>query len=213
MSPAPRIAIADYGMGNLRSVAKALEHVGAVPVVTSDPAEIGAAQGLVLPGVGAFPEAMREIGERGLTESITAAAEAGTPLLGICLGMQLLFERSSEHGGAEGLGLLAGAVELVRADGFKLPNIGWSPIRIDRPSPLTDGIEDCEPFYFVHSFAVRPTSDEQIASAEHGERFAAIVGRGNVYGAQFHPEKSSAAGLRMLANFCAIVASPRSVRC
>jgi imidazole glycerol-phosphate synthase subunit HisH len=213
VSTAPRIAIADYGMGNLRSVAKALEHVGATVTTTSNPAEIVAAQGVVLPGVGAFPEAMREIRVRGLGEPIRAAIQTGTPLLGICLGMQLLFKRSYEHEGAEGLGLLAGVVEPVQAGGLKLPNIGWSPIWIERSSRLTEGIDDGEPFYFVHSLAAHPTSDELIASADHGERFAAVVGRGNVFGTQFHPEKSSSAGLRMLANFQAIAAAPGAVRC
>lgn len=213
MSNAPRIAIVDYGMGNLRSVSKALEHVGAIAVTTSDPLVVTGADGVILPGVGAFPEAMREIGARGLAGPIAAAVESGTPLLGICLGMQLLFERSSEHEGAAGLGLLAGDVEPLRSSGLKLPNIGWSPIRIEQPCALTEGIEDGEPFYFVHSLAARPTVDELVATAEHGERFAAVVGRGNVYGTQFHPEKSSAAGLRMLANFSAIAAAARPVPC
>jgi len=213
VSAAPRIAIADYGMGNLRSAAKALEHVGARVTATSDGDEIAAADGLILPGVGAFPEAMREIAARGLAAPIADAVRSGTPLLGICLGMQLLFERSSEHEGADGLGLLAGDVEPLRAGELKLPHIGWSPIRIERSCALTEGVEDGEPFYFVHSLAARPTAGELIATAEHGERFAAIVARGNVFGAQFHPEKSSGAGLRMLANFASIAAAARPVPC
>jgi glutamine amidotransferase len=212
-SPAAPITIADYGMGNVRSVVKAFEHVGASAHVSSDPREIAAAASLVLPGVGAFPEAIREIDRRGLAEPIRARAADGVPLLGICLGMQLLFESSSEHGGADGLGLLTGAVEPIAATGLKLPHIGWSPLALERKSPLTAGIDDGEPFYFVHSLIARPEPDELIASAEHGERFAAVVGRGNVFGTQFHPEKSSGAGLAMLDNFAAIAAGTQSIPC
>jgi glutamine amidotransferase len=212
-SPAAPITIADYGMGNVRSVVKAFEHVGASAHVSSDPREIAAAASLVLPGVGAFPEAIREIDRRGLAEPIRARAADGVPLLGICLGMQLLFESSSEHGGADGLGLLTGAVEPIAATGLKLPHIGWSPLALERKSPLTAGIENGEPFYFVHSLIARPEPDELIASAEHGERFAAVVGRGNVFGTQFHPEKSSGAGLAMLDNFAAIAAGTQSIPC
>ena len=207
------ITIADYGMGNMRSVVKAFEHVGAAAAVSSEPAEIAAATSLVLPGVGAFPEAIGEIDRRGLAGPIRARVADGVPLLGICLGMQLLFESSSEHGGAVGLGLLAGAVEPIAAPGLKLPHIGWSPLLLERESPLTAGIADGEPFYFVHSLIARPEPDELIASAEHGERFAAVVGRGNVFGTQFHPEKSSGAGLKMLGNFAAIAAGAQSIPC
>lgn len=200
----PKLKIADYGMGNLRSVTKAFEHVGVRAIVSSDPGELGAAAALVLPGVGAFPEAMSEIERRGLAAPIRERAAAGVPLLGICLGMQLLFESSTEHGGAAGLGLLPGAVAPLRSPGLKLPHIGWAHLHLESDSPLTDGIEEGEPFYFVHSLAARPRPEELIASATYGERFAAIVGRGNVLGTQFHPEKSSAAGLRMLRNFAAV---------
>ena len=206
--PMPEIAIVDYGMGNLRSVEKALEHVGAKPLVGSDHAAIGAAQGLILPGVGAFPEAMRRIRERSLDALIGERVAAGTPLLGICLGMQLLFESSTELGGAAGLGLLAGTVDRLDPGAGKLPHIGWSPVEIERESPMVAGIAGGEPFYFVHSFVARASREVTIASCLEGERFAAIVGSGNVFGAQFHPEKSSAAGLRMLRNFVAAVASP-----
>jgi len=207
VSGAPELKIADYGMGNLRSVAKAFEHVGAAAVVTADPAEIAAAAAIVLPGVGAFPEAMREIERRRLAAPIRDRVAAGAPLLGICLGMQLLFERSAEHGGSAGLGLLPGTVEPLHAPGLKLPHIGWAPLEIERPAPLLHGIAAGEPFYFVHSLAARPGAGELIASAEYGERFAAVVGRGSVFGTQFHPEKSSAAGLRMLRNFATIAAA------
>jgi glutamine amidotransferase len=213
VSTAPRIVIADYGMGNLRSVAKALEHVGAETVISPDPATVAGAPGLILPGVGAFPEAMRAIRERDLAAAITALAGSGAPILGICLGMQLLFDRSSEHEGAGGLGLMEGGVEPLPAGGLKLPNIGWSPIRFARDSKLCEGIEDGEPFYFVHSFAAGPADADLIATSTHGEPFAAVVGRDNVFGTQFHPEKSSAAGLRMLANFRAMVAARSIVPC
>ena len=207
MSAAPTgLTIADYGMGNLRSVAKAFEHVGVSAAVSSDPGVLGAARAIVLPGVGAFPEAMREIERRELAEPIRERAAAGVPLLGICLGMQLLFESSAEHGGAAGLGLLPGTVEPLRASGLKLPHIGWAHLRLDAPSPLTEGIAEGEPFYFVHSLAAHPDRSDLLASAEYGERFAAVVGRGNVFGTQFHPEKSSGAGLRMLRNFAAVTA-------
>ena len=157
------ITIADYGMGNMRSVVKAFEHVGAAAAVSPEPAEIAAATSLVLPGVGAFPEAISEIDRRGLAGPIRARVADGVPLLGICLGMQLLFESSTEHGGAVGLGLLAGAVEPIAAPGLKLPHIGWSHLLLERESPLTAGIADGEPFYFVHSLIARPEPDELIA--------------------------------------------------
>lgn len=205
--PRPPIAVLDYGMGNLRSVEKALERVGAAPIVGSDHGAIAAALGIVLPGVGAFPEAMRRIREGGLDGSIAAAVDRGIPLIGICLGMQLLFERSSELGGANGLGLLQGKVDALDPGPGKLPHMGWSPLEVERESELIAGIAPGEPFYFVHSFVARPGGAERVASAEHGERFAAVVESGRVYGAQFHPEKSSGAGLRMLRNFASIAAA------
>ena len=207
---APNLIVVDYGMGNLFSASKAIEHVGGRATVSADPDEVASAEAIVLPGVGAFPEAMRQIGVRGLWEAIVDAASSGTPVLGICLGMQLLFESSDEHEGAEGLGLLEGPVSKLRAPLLKLPNMGWSEIHVERPSPLLAGIEEGETFYFVHSFAARPEGDELLASAVYGERFPAVVGRGNVYGAQFHPEKSSFGGLRLLENFVSIAASART---
>jgi glutamine amidotransferase len=202
----PVITIVDYGMGNLRSVEKAIEHVGGSVERTSDPDRVGASTALILPGVGAFPEAMRRIRELGLEPAIRERVESGIPLLGICLGMQLLFDGSDEHGGSTGLGFLAGTVAVLEAPGLKLPHIGWSPLRLERTSPLTDGIAEGEPVYFVHSHAPRALPEQLIASAEHGARFAAIVGTERVLGTQFHPEKSSAAGLRILRNFLAIAA-------
>jgi glutamine amidotransferase len=202
----PQIAVVDYGMGNLRSASKALEHVGADVALTADLDRIRAADAIVLPGVGAFPEAMRRIRATELDRAILGTVAAGAPLLGICLGMQLLFERSAEHEGAEGLGLLPGAVEQLDARGRKLPHIGWEPVTIERESPLTSGIDSGESFYFVHSYVARPRRADLIATAAHGETFAAVVGSDRVFGTQFHPEKSSAAGLRMLGNFVSIAA-------
>jgi imidazole glycerol-phosphate synthase subunit HisH len=202
-----RIAILDYGMGNLRSVEKALEHVGARASVTHDPAEARAADGLILPGVGAFPRAMERIRERGLDELIEERRAAGVPILGICLGLQLLFESTTELGGGAGLGLLAGKVAELEAKGLKVPHIGWSPVRWEMESALVEGIESETPFYFVHSFVPDPDPAELLGSAAHGSRFACAAQRENVYGVQFHPEKSSAAGLRLLSNFAGICAA------
>lgn len=201
-----RIGIVNYGMGNLRSVEKALERIGAEAVISGEGPDLDPCDGLVLPGVGAFPKAMSRIRETELDRYLADRCAEGTPLLGICLGMQLLFESSTENRGAEGLGLLPGEVTPLETGGLKLPHIGWSPLRAEAESALTAGIAPGEPFYFVHSFVARPAADDLVASAEHGERFAAIVGRDRVFGAQFHPEKSSAAGLRLLANFAAICA-------
>lgn len=201
-----RIAILDYGMGNLRSVEKALEHVGVTATISSDAGEVRAADGVILPGVGAFPRAMERIGELGLDELIAERREAGVPILGICLGLQLLFESTTELGGASGLGMLDGPVAELEAEGLKVPHIGWSPVRWERESRLVEGIPSETPFYFVHSFAPRPSDSELLGSAEYGARFACAAERGNVFGVQFHPEKSSAAGLRLLSNFAGVCA-------
>jgi imidazole glycerol-phosphate synthase subunit HisH len=197
------LAVVDYGMGNRRSVEKALEHVGARAVITRDPARLEQADALVVPGVGAFPQGMRNLSELGLDQRIRAAAAAGTPVLGICLGMQLLFERSQEHELTDGLGLLAGEVRPLQGRGLRIPHIGWNDVRFEQPSPLTAGLTagSCA-FYHVHSLAARPEDPaDVIATTEYGERFATIVGHGNVFGVQFHPEKSSRDGLALLSNF------------
>jgi len=199
-----RICILDYGMGNLRSVEKALEHVGATATIANDPETVRAADGLILPGVGAFPKAMERVRERGLDELIGERRDAGVPILGICLGLQLLFESTTELGGAAGIGLLPGGVTALEADGLKVPHIGWSPVRWEKESRLTEGIESETPFYFVHSFTPRPRSGDLLGSAAYGARFACAAERDNVFGVQFHPEKSSAAGLRLLANFAGV---------
>jgi imidazole glycerol-phosphate synthase subunit HisH len=194
------IAIVDYGMGNRRSVEKALEHVGAGPRLTAEHATLKASDGIVVPGVGAFPEAMRRLRSEGLDELIRERADAGVPVLGLCLGMQLLFEASSEHEGASGLGLLAGEVTALRAP--KVPHIGWNLVTFERPSALTDGLGGQAAFYHVHSFACRPADPADVVGyGEYGERFVSIVERGNVMGVQFHPEKSSRDGLALLRNF------------
>jgi glutamine amidotransferase len=194
------VALVDYGMGNRRSVEKALEHVGATVRRTADAGEIRAADAVVVPGVGAFPEAMRRLAQAGLDETIRERAQSGAPVLGICLGMQLLFERSAEHEGAAGLGLLPGEVTALHAP--KLPHIGWNEVTIRNGSRLTRGLGERAAFYHVHSFVCRPADDgDVVGEGEYGERFASIVERGNVAGVQFHPEKSSRDGLRLLANF------------
>jgi glutamine amidotransferase len=201
-----RIAILDYGMGNLRSVEKALERVGAEADRTADAGRARDADGLVLPGVGAFPKAMRRVRELGFDELVRERLSE-VPVLGICLGMQLLFESSSEGEGEQGLGLLPGKVEPLSANGLKVPHIGWSPVRWEKDSRLAEGIDSETPFYFVHSFAPRPGAAELLGSAAYGARFACAAERENVFGVQFHPEKSSAAGLRLLANFAGVCAS------
>jgi imidazole glycerol-phosphate synthase subunit HisH len=196
------IAIADYGMGNRRSVEKALAHVGAQSVITTD---VSNASAIILPGVGAFPEAMRNLERTGLGEALIERAAAGVPLLGICLGMQLLFESSTEHEGAPGLGILPGAV--TRMDSPRLPHIGWNLVTFERESALTEGLGDAAAFYHVHSFACRPADPaDVVGTSEYGERFVSVVERGNVMASQFHPEKSSRDGLRMLRNFAQLAA-------
>ena len=201
-----RIAILDYGMGNLRSVEKALEHVGVTAKISNDAGEVRAADGVILPGVGAFPRAMERVHDLHLDELIAERRETGVPILGICLGLQLFFDSTTELGGAEGLGLLEGPVDGLDAPGLKVPHIGWSPVRWERESRLAEGIPSETPFYFVHSFAPEPVEDELLGSAEYGARFACAAERDNVFGVQFHPEKSSAAGLRLLSNFAGICA-------
>jgi glutamine amidotransferase len=197
------VAVVDYGMGNRRSVEKALEHVGARACITRDAVALEEADALVVPGVGAFPQGMRNLVELGLDKHICAAAAEGKPVLGICLGMQLLFERSAEHELTRGLGLLVGEVSPVDGGGLRIPHIGWNDVRFERTSPLVAGLpgDGCA-FYHVHSLAARPEDPaDVIATTEYGERFATIVGHGNVFGVQFHPEKSSQDGLALLSNF------------
>ena len=208
MSLRPAVAVVDYGMGNRRSVEKALEHVRARAQITRDPHALQAADALVVPGVGAFPQGMRRLIELGLDEQIRSAAQAGKPVLGICLGMQLLFSRSQEHELTEGIGLIAGEVSPIDAGGLRMPHIGWNEVTFVRPCPLTAALpaSGC-PFYHVHSLAAHPDDPgDVVATTTYGERFATVVARENVYGVQFHPEKSSADGLALLRSFVALAA-------
>ena len=225
------IAVVDYGMGNRRSVEKAFEHIGASVTVSSDHDRLRSAAGLVVPGVGAFPRGMASLRELGLDELLRERLAQGIPVLGICLGMQLAFERSTEQGGTTGLGLIAGEVRQLpragtrsgahpeghtqRAHGrqagehgtLKLPHIGWNEVSFTSSSPFTEGLPQRCAFYHVHSFAPVPTEREDIlGEAVYGAPFVSVVARGGFYGVQFHPEKSSAAGLRLLANFARICA-------
>ena len=208
MSPArrPSVALLDYGMGNLHSVGKALEVAGAEVTTTSRPDDLDRADALVLPGVGAFPRAMERLGDLGLAAAIERAVGDGRPLLGICLGLQLLFDFSEEQGGSEGLGILPGRVIGLEAEGLKVPHIGWARVEWDSESPLRRGITDDEAFYFVHSFVAVPADEDRLASATYGGPFACAAGRDGIFGVQFHPEKSSDVGLRLLANFVSISA-------
>jgi glutamine amidotransferase len=197
------IAIVDYGMGNRRSVEKALEHVGAEPRLTADHDTIRDAEGIVLPGVGAFPEAMRRLRASGTDELIRERAAAGAPILGLCLGMQLLFDSSDEHEGAAGLGLLPGRVTALHAP--RVPHIGWNLVTFERVSALTEGLGEAAAFYHVHSLAPEPAvEDDVVGRGEYGTPFVSIVERGNVMGVQFHPEKSSKDGLALLRNFARV---------
>jgi len=223
------IAVVDYGMGNRRSVEKAFEHIGASVTVTSDHEKLRASAGLVVPGVGAFPRGMDSLRKLGLDELLRERVAHGTPVLGICLGMQLAFESSTEQGGTPGLGLIAGEVrELPRAGtpseghpeghtlkgtstqasdngALKLPHIGWNEVGFAADSPLIEGLGRHCAFYHVHSFAPVPSVREDVlGTAVYGAPFASVVAHEGFYGVQFHPEKSSAAGLRLLANFAGI---------
>ena len=194
------IAIVDYGIGNLGSAAKAFRHVGAEAVLSGDPAVLARADTLVLPGDGAFGAAMDELRQRSLLPVLQEAVGQGRTLLGICVGMQLLFDESEEHGSHRGLGLLPGRVRRFRG-GLPVPHMGWNRLRRRRPHPLLEGLEDGAHVYFVHSYYCEAKDDVLVASSDYGIDFAAIVGRGNVLGVQFHPEKSQGVGLRMIDNF------------
>jgi len=205
------VAILDYGMGNLRSVEKAFEHVGTRAVITRDHDSVRAADGVVLPGVGAFPKAMEKVRALELDDLLRERRAAGVPIIGLCMGMQLLFESSSELGGAEGLGLLEGTVEMLEAAGLKVPHIGWNHVSWRRESPLTTGLPDPCAFYHVHSFAARPTRAEDVLGvAGYGGEFASVVARPPIYGTQFHPEKSGPDGLRLLRSFAGLCAPARA---
>lgn len=200
------IAIIDYGMGNLHSVSKAIEKLGYEAVVTSDAATIMQADGAVLPGVGAFGDAMANLRRTGLDETVRAYAATGKPLLGICLGMQLLFAESEEHGRHQGLNLLPGRV--VRLEGaFKVPHMGWNELAYLQESPLFQGLEPGY-VYFVHSYHALPDRREDLlAATDYEQPVTAIVGRGSLFGMQFHPEKSGELGMALLARFLKLTSS------
>ncbi len=201
-APGPRIAVLDYGMGNIRSAEKALLRLGARAEITSDVERARRADGLVLPGDGAFPKAVAGIRALGLDRVLADRVDRGVPVLGICIGMQVLFDGSDELGGAEGLGVLAGRVRALEAPGLKLPHIGWAPVEWRRPSPLCAGLGPSTTLFHVHSFAPDPADPEDLVGvAEHGRPFCSAVECGSVWGVQFHPEKSSADGLALLGNF------------
>lgn len=207
---APLVGIIDYGIGNLRSVSNAIEHIGGQPRVSADPLLLAQCDRLILPGVGAFGHGMAQLQARGLADFVLASAARGTPLLGICLGMQMLTETSEEFGLHPGLGLLSGVVQSLTGAGpapMRLPHVDWQSITAQ---PLATGLAGRllhqlpaeARFYFIHSFAVNADSPDTAATATvNGQSFAAIIGRGNVVGTQFHPEKSGLAGLHLLRNF------------
>jgi glutamine amidotransferase len=196
------IAVLDYGIGNLRSAEKALQRVGADARLTADAAQAAAADAVVLPGVGAFGRCMSALRDSGLDEVVMGAVRAGTPFLGICVGMQMLYEGSEEDPSTPGLGVLPGAVRLL-PEGVKRPQMQWNTLRaVGRPNPLLDGVGDQAWVYFVHSYAA-DASDDVIATCDYGGSVAAAVARDRLWATQFHPEKSGAVGMRVLANFVA----------
>ena len=198
------IAIVDYGVGNLFSLNSSFAAIGVETVVTADPEVLRAADKIILPGVGAFEDAARKLRESGLAELLIEQAGKGKPLMGICLGMQLLFEKSYEYGEHEGLGLIPGNVrpiaDVIPGD-LKIPHIGWNALRLRGESPLFSGIREGDCVYFVHSFYAADCDESVIATAEYGAELTAAVAKGNVYGCQFHPEKSGPVGLAILSAF------------
>ncbi|KIL37686.1 imidazole glycerol phosphate synthase [Cohnella kolymensis] len=200
------IAIVDYGMGNLHSVSKAVERLGCEAAVTSDKDRILSADGVILPGVGAFGDAMANLRGTGLEETVKTYVASGKPLLGICLGMQLLFTESEEHGRHEGLDLLPGRVVRFQGD-YKVPHMGWNELEFKQPSPLFEGLEQGH-VYFVHSYHALPDRKEDLlATADYYQQVTAIVGRGSVFGMQFHPEKSGELGMALLRRFVELTES------
>ena len=201
------IAIVDYGVGNLFSLKSSFAAIGRDVTVTSDEKELARAERIVLPGVGAFGDAAEKLRRTGLDAAVNAEAAAGKPLLGICLGMQLLFDKSYEYGEHAGLGLIPGAVkpiaDVIPAD-YKIPHIGWNALHLRRPSPLMQYTHDGDCVYFVHSFAAFDCGESVIATAEYGPELTAAVQRGSVFGCQFHPEKSGTVGLNILRAFCEV---------
>ena len=194
------IAVIDYGAGNLNSVTKALDHLGYANTIVSRPEELEAADGMILPGVGAFPMCMAALRKSGMDQAILQQA-GKKPLLGICLGMQMLLDSSTEMGGDQGLGLIPGTVEKIKTN-LKLPHIGWNSLNIVNPDPLTAGLSDGDYVYFVHSFGAKVKNSEDLAlTTDYGTTVTAMIARGNVFGCQFHPEKSGPVGMTILRHF------------
>jgi len=202
MPPLPEIIVVDYDAGNLRSVQRALEAVGQRPRVTPDPRDVERAEALVLPGVGSAQDCMRKLADRGLVQPLKDYAASGRPFLGVCVGLQLLYDGSEEGGGVECLGILPGTVRrFPGGQGLKVPQIGWNSISIGQPHPILDEIPEGTYFYFVHSYYAEADPHLTVASADYGVDFAAIVAHDNVVATQFHPEKSADRGLELYANF------------
>ncbi len=198
------ISIIDYGVGNLLSVKKALEFLNIQSILTKDIKEIEKSSAIILPGVGAFPSAMKSLNNKGLTNILIEQARQ-KPFLGICLGMQLLFQKSCEFSECDGLGLIDGEIVKINANGLKIPHMGWNDLKFINQSPLLNGINEGDFVYFVHSYRAE-TKDENInAYTVYGEKIPALVSKGNVFGAQFHPEKSSSVGLKILKNFVELI--------
>lgn len=199
-----KISIVDYGMGNLRSVQKAFESFGVKPIITSNSKEILESDGVILPGVGAFPDAMGNLKKLKLDSALKTVAKENVPLLGICLGMQLLFDESDEVRLTEGLGLIPGRVRKFEVD-LKIPHMGWNSLNIVKESPFLNGIKQESYVYFVHSYYAELKEDDLVADTFYGVSVPAIVSKNNVYGAQFHPEKSGDVGIQMLKNYWELV--------
>lgn len=194
------IAVIDYGAGNLKSVTKALDHLGYANTIASRPEELETVDGMILPGVGAFPMCMAALRKSGMDQAILQQT-GKKPLLGICLGMQMLLDSSTEMGGDQGLGLIPGIVEKIETN-LKLPHIGWNSLNIVKPNPLTAGLSDGDYVYFVHSFCAKVKNSEDLAlTTDYGTTVTAMIARGNVFGCQFHPEKSGPVGMTILRNF------------
>lgn len=201
------VAIVDYGVGNLFSLKSSFSAIGAKAVVTSSAVELEKADSIILPGVGAFRDASEKLKNSGLENTVVALAKSGKPLMGICLGMQLLFEKSYEYGEHKGLGLIGGEIkpiESVVPNGFKIPHIGWNSLEIKKPSPIFENVNNGEYVYFVHSYYAADCDESVTAVSDYGAKLTAAVQSGNIFGCQFHPEKSGETGLKILRSFVAL---------
>ena len=201
------VAIVDYGVGNLFSLKSSFSAIGANAVVTSSKSELESADSIILPGVGAFRDAAKKLKESGLEDTVISLAKNGKPLMGICLGMQLLFEKSFEYGEHKGLGLIKGEIkpiETVIPKGYKIPHIGWNSLEIKKPSPIFENVNNGEYVYFVHSYYAADCENSVTAVSDYGAPLTAAVQSGNIFGCQFHPEKSGETGLKILRSFVAL---------